>query len=37
MDESIISDGYMRNLIASRFLAANGVDLGKVAKDNIIQ
>ena len=36
MDESIISDGYMRNLMTRRFLAANGVDLEKVAKQNII-
>jgi len=37
MDESIISDGFMRNLMSRRFLEANGVDLGKLAKANIIQ
>ena len=37
MDESFISDGFMRNLMTRRFLAANGVDMARIAKANIIE
>jgi len=37
MDESFISDGFMRNLMTRRFLAAHGVDMARIAKANIIE